>query len=268
LGQRGLAKAPADRHIVIQWYQHLCEQQRTGTKHEDGLFSIRPDGITSAYLLLAYDLYVLRHHGKLQEVVVRRLRHPDQFHGARYELFVAVTFIRAGFDIEYEDESDSSRKHPEFIATHRATGFIASVEAKMRHRDVAAAAAAEAGTLRAGVRRLLSNAAEKQTEHPLIAFVELNLPPEPADKPPTWIADVQGDTETVVRKHGGKSPFGLLIFTNRPHQYGLPGEPDPSRHAYALWPSDSPIPDDIANALGDAASLYGNVPNEFPAEGA
>ena len=59
----------------------------------------------------------------------------DQFQGVRYELFVAATCIRAGFDIAYEDETDKTKKHPEFVATHRLTGQKISVEAKRRHRQ-------------------------------------------------------------------------------------------------------------------------------------
>ena len=265
-GKKELEKPLAERHTILRWYNHLCEQQEGLMRDEDGLISIVLDGISSAYLLLAYDLYVLRHHGKLQEEVVRRLRHQDQFQGARYELFVAATFVRAGFDMDYEDETDSTKKHPEFVATHRPSSFVASVEAKMRHRDLAQVAAAGAGAVRAGVRRLLRNAAAKQTLHPLIVFVELNLPPENASQPPSWVPDVQGDVRDVVVEHGGRSPFGLVMFTNRPHQYGLPGDPDPSRHVYGLWPVASQVPEETVNVLGEASQQYGNVPNEFPSD--
>ena len=39
--------------------------------------------------------------------------------------------------------------------------------------------------------------------------------------------------------------------------------PDPSHHVYAMWPAASGLPDDIVEALGDAASQYGNVPSRF-----
>src|SRR5947199_10373148 len=40
--------------------------------------------------------------------------------------------VRAGFDLEFEDETDSSRTHCEFTATFPSTGKKFSVEAKMR----------------------------------------------------------------------------------------------------------------------------------------
>lgn len=67
-----------------------------------------------AYLLLSYDLYLIRHHGALQKIIIERLKWEDQFQGTRHEIFAAATCIRAGFEIAYEDETDRIKKHPEF----------------------------------------------------------------------------------------------------------------------------------------------------------
>ena len=203
-GKNEPEKPLAEPHTILQWYNHLCEQQKGLMRDKNGLYSIVPDGISSAYSLLAYDLYVLRQHGKLQGEVVRHLRHEDQFQGARYELFVAATFVRAGFDIDYidyEDETDRTKKHPEFVAKHQASGFVVSVEAKMRHRDVAQLAAAGAGAVRAGVKWSLRNAAAKQILHPLIVFVKLNLPPE------SYIMDIKFPKYNYFLGHAESSPF-------------------------------------------------------------
>ena len=91
------------------------------------------------------------------------------------------------------------------------------------------------------------------------------MPPEDAHKPPSWLPHVdQVVQEITIEK--GRSPFDLLVFTNRPHLYGKIGEPDPARHFYEKYPSTSTIPDAIAHAIGDAAAQYGNVPTDFPAE--
>jgi hypothetical protein len=63
-----------------------------------------------------------------------RLKTDDQFQWARYELAVAAIFIRSGFDIEWLDQRKGPGKRCEFIATHRLTGEVISVEAKSRHR--------------------------------------------------------------------------------------------------------------------------------------
>ena len=62
----------------------------------------------TAYLMVVYDLYVLRDNDKLQDDVVRRLRDRVQFEGARYQLYVAATFVRAGCAFTFDDESDGN----------------------------------------------------------------------------------------------------------------------------------------------------------------
>jgi hypothetical protein len=51
-------------------------------------------------------------------------------------MFVAASLLRAGFDIAFEDESDSRTSHCEFTATSKRTGRSFSVEAKSRHRKL------------------------------------------------------------------------------------------------------------------------------------
>jgi hypothetical protein len=91
---------------------------------EHGRYAIPRDGIVMAYLTLAYDLYVVRQNIRFQEVILDRLRRRIDFVGVRCELLVAATFARAGFHVDPEDESDSKVRHPEFIATHKATKFV------------------------------------------------------------------------------------------------------------------------------------------------
>ncbi len=135
-GNAELARPLADRHAVMQWYDAMCRLQAK-TKPQagpDGVFCVAPSGAMRAYMLLAYDLYILQHHGLLEARLLHRLQHKDQYQGARHELFAAATCVRAGFDIEYEDESDGSSKHTEFTAKHRQTGVRICVEAKSKHR--------------------------------------------------------------------------------------------------------------------------------------
>ncbi len=111
---------------------------------------------------------------------MRRLQHKDQFQGARHEAFVAATCIRAGYDIDYEDESDGTTRHVEFTATHRATGQKVSVEAKSRHRPgVLGREGTSVGSelVDAGIQRLIADALRKPASEPLVIFLDLNLPP-------------------------------------------------------------------------------------------
>ena len=256
------AKKGYERHPILQWYDRWVEASKTAQREDGGIVSGIPDGLMTALMLLAYDLYILRDHAKLQEEVVQRLRIRDQFQGARYELFVAATFVRAGFEFAYEDESDTKRKHAEFIATHKESGLVVAVEAKARHRVVKVPF--DVASIRPGVKQLLVSAAEKDPAHPLIVFLELSLPPEPVHQPPSWVPHVNAVVLDIAQDNHGQSPFGAVFFTNRPHIYGQPDEPDPAKHYYAVWPDGSPVPEAIIDALGEAAKQYGNVPSRFP----
>jgi hypothetical protein len=112
-GRAELAKPESDRHQIFQWFTHVCNCQKEQTPGPDGIYQMKADGITFSYIAFAYDLYVLRHNQKLQERMIHRLKHSEQFQGARYELTVAATLVRAGFDLDFEDESDGKCKHPE-----------------------------------------------------------------------------------------------------------------------------------------------------------
>ena len=147
------------------------------------------------------------------------------------------------------------------VARHQESGFEMSIEAKARQRHMRGTF--DMAAIRPGVRDLLLNAAGKGATHPLVVFVELNLPPEDPTKEPSWVPHVDQVVQEITKERGN-SPFDLIIFTNRPHLYGEAGEPDPPSHGLQKYPSTSSIPEALANALGDAATQYGNVPTDFP----
>lgn len=256
-------KPADDRHTVVKWYDHLYSGRVPG---KDGMLSVVEDGIFKAFFCLAYDLYVLRDQAKLEKEVVRRLVRPERykFAGARHELFVAATFLRAGFDIEYEDERDPSRTHPEFVATHKETKFRLAVEAKARYRSETKSI----GRPKAGMRDLLVDAYGKRRDLPYAVFAELNLPPDDLDRqPPDWLAEVDQTVKQVVADLApGTTPFDVVYFTNTPYHYGLAGEPSPSR-VFANWipvkpPSQIPAP--LQDELVKAVQQFGNIPREYP----
>jgi hypothetical protein len=116
-----------------------------------------------------------------------------------------------GLQMDYDDESDGSKKHPELVATDPATGAQVAVEAKARQRmqkqpfDVA--------EIRPPIRDLLLNAISKATTLPLVVFVEVNLPPEDVELP-TWVPHVKQVADDIAAERGS-SPFGAVFFTNR-----------------------------------------------------
>lgn len=119
-GTTELRKREPERHPIALWYQALCRHQRKYMGGSGKVASIPYSGGTAAFMHLAYDLYSLDHNAELQERLLTRLRNPQGFPGARYETYVAAVFIRAGFDLVFENEQDGSTTHCEFTAA-RAT---------------------------------------------------------------------------------------------------------------------------------------------------
>jgi hypothetical protein len=230
---------------------------RNETPDERGRYLIPRDGVMSAYMTLAYDLYIVRQNISFQKRIVERLRQRDGFIGFRYELLIAATFVRAGFLVEPEDETDRSRRHPEFIATHKHTGFVVAVEAKARNRRPS-----DRNPARAGVDDLIADAATKAPkDKPFAVFVDVAMPPGQRDKPPSWVDEVDQTVKDVVNKHGGMpGPFDWVFFTNIPHRYGLTGEPDPPRDWLGWQPRATRMPPEIQEAIVTAIQQYGRIP--------
>lgn len=211
-GSVEIAKAPADRHPVITWYQMVCDYQRTFIHEPGKIHSAEMTGAVAAYMFLAYDLYSLDHNAELQTKLLARLRNHDNFEGARYEIFVAASLIRAGFELEFENEDDRTTSHCEFTATFTRTGRKFSVEAKHR-----------AGA-RPRMGHLLIGALQKRANHPRIVFVDVNMPDDgtEADGPPLMnsaIRKLRGFEHKTV--NGKALPPAYLIVTNTPYQHHL-----------------------------------------------
>lgn len=274
-GKAELAKPLEQRHIILQWYDRLCAIQRQygAARNEDGVYGFVPDGAAAAYLLLAYDLYVLRHDGTLQDAVVRRLKDPMQFQGARHELFVAATCIRAGFELRHEDESDSSRKHPEFLAKDPKTGVEIWVEAKSMHRSgvLGQALRKEQASTKSKAGRLLRDAAKKTTG-PLVAFVDVNLPGDPRpDFAATWRQDVLKSFDGLrTNLADGLDPINLAVFTNFPLHYGDEPATEKWKDVVAVFAGKPRYPvthSSLLDQLADAARLFGHLPQTLEEAG-
>jgi hypothetical protein len=226
----------------------------------------------AASINVAYDLFVLADNLKLQQEVVRRLKDSVQFQGARYELFVAACCIRAGYEINYEDESDRSSKHPEFIATHKRPGQVIAVEAKSRHRAGVLGHLGNTGdsqVVKAEVGKLLSKAIAKRPAHPFVIFIDLNLPPaSDREIPPQLQRELMETVDRIAKINGAPpDPFNLVVFTNHPHHYGDKESPDSAKFALSVF-SQNPLhhaTDNVSiGTIHKAALQYGTVPSLFP----
>jgi hypothetical protein len=213
-GNAELKKPLEERHPILQWYDSLCRlQQRTILKPGE-IYSVESTGATAAWYGLAYSLYLLAHNATLQTRLVARLKHPDQFRGAYYETLVAGWFILAGFELEVEDEGDSSDSHVEFIATSELTGKKFSVEAKARqqskdHLDVG---------------NQLFKALRKKAAHTRIVMIDVNVPHDDRRTQAEWLDEVNRAVkgrEPKLMIDGQPAPPAYVIVTNHPYQYDL-----------------------------------------------
>ena len=262
-------KNVSDRHTIVNWSYDTYEFKKRLMPDKNGIYCAIPTGPYSGLLHIAYDIYVLDHHLKLQTEMIRRLKIQDQFQGARYELYTAASCIRAGFNIKFEDEMNKSKKHPEFIATHKKTGQKIAIEAKSRHR---AGVLGQKGSIddskKVTMGNLLNKAFSKETDLPFVIFLDVNLPPPKNNLlvNSKWMVKVLESIPRVCSKEGKDGCFNLLIFTNIPHHYGDPQQRDPLNEiAWKL--SDCPnnklefpeVLSDLINAL----PLYKNIPNDI-----
>jgi hypothetical protein len=260
----------------MQWYDAFCQFQARQSYGPDGIASGDPDGPSLSYITLAYDLYLLGDHQQLRKRFVERLKRPEEFQGARYELYVAAVMIRAGFDLELENERDSSRPHGEYRATHRRSKEVFAVEAKSRHLPGVLGYPGERKPLESfklDIRGPLRKALAKKLGLPYIIFIDANMPPDFAEqKRDEWIADVHRAAEHVDHGWGDLgirvgSAFNFLVVTNIPHHYGVPGATVPEAVFYRLIPANPQMPLKDSSVLLDierSVDQSHTVPMEFP----
>jgi hypothetical protein len=266
-----------DSHPLAEWAE--AERRIRATISDDATEPVEvvPNGTLKAFITLAYDLYVVADNEQLLRRLVKRLREPRQFQGARYELAVTATLLRAGFDIAHEDERDSSRRHPEFIAKHRATGEEVAVEAKSKHRAGVLGfrdPKATAADLRLGIGALLRDAAGKVKDRPYIVFVDLNLPPGSAHE--ADIAEWKDEILELLQRVNVETVDGeertitnLLLLTNFPHHYSAGDAPAPDgviHHVRSVLPRNPMRSPELLDKIIAATRLYGNVPVHWPDE--
>lgn len=211
----------------MQWYHDVCDWQRKleHTRDENGIFGGVSTGSVKAYNSIAYDLYTLEHLSLLEPSMLRRLKHSDQFQGMRYELYVIATLLRAGFEVELEDERDGSRTHCELAATHKVSGRTFSVEAKARGRPGMLGKQGEGQApedIRANIYGLLQRALLKEADHDLIVFLDVNMPPDDQDLfEKEWFQECVHALRKLEENQSDTDPYppAFIILTNYPYHY-------------------------------------------------
>ncbi|EHL30001.1 YecA family protein [Legionella drancourtii] len=208
-------KPESDRHIIIKW---CTKGPFKVIDSRESLEVCQLSGNELAYLHLAYDLFVLINHNYLIDNLVKRLKVESSFNGARYELFVLATMIRAGFKLKPFDETLGLGRVTECQATHIQTGEIIQVEAKAR--DVKGVLGAKQGKRKnIDLYRKLRNAVEKEVDDPYIVFVDVNMPELDIYNDRDKIDKIRGEYKKLEEKFPEHLP-NIVCFTNIPFHYG------------------------------------------------
>lgn len=216
-GNAEIAKPYDERHPIMQWYHKMCLLRKQHQKHKGEVFNTPFTGAISAYNRLAYNLYLIAHNGKdIQTELIRRLKINDGFQGAYFEAQVAAWMIKAGFELEFEDEADKKTTHCEFTATHIATGEKYSVEAKSRQIDPNMKS-------RVRIKKNLQDALEKNADHKRLVFIDLNRPlhTEEAAKLAFDRAERIISQSENVEISGNLAAPAYVLITNMNDQYVL-----------------------------------------------
>lgn len=228
-GNAEIKKPLEDRHQIVQWYDAYCAYQKKHLKKPEGEIQGCPmNGLTGAYLGLAYNLYLLDHNAELQAYLIRRLKQKDSFYAAYYETYVAAWFILAGFELKIENEQDSTRTHAEFIATIDGRSY--SVEAKTRLP----------GKENLDVGNQLYKALRIEANYPRIVFIDMNVGAD-VDQEDFVIGATSAirNREQKLTINCNPAPPAYVFVTNQPYHLCLEDEQIPR----AYLPIGYKIPD-------------------------
>lgn len=257
-----LAKNYKDRHEIAKWFSRGVPNLETESTDIWG----KPNGKALALLHLAYDLFVLENVGELPDSIVDRLKKPQNFNGARYELFVFATMIRAGFDISYIDErSGLNGRVPECLAIHRETQTKIYIEAKTRNvKNVLGSKQGKFGKIR--LYDKLKDAINKDINGPYVIFIDVNLPHIKAKKGNKELEKVRTEYRKVEKYHKDSMP-NMVCVTNIPFHYGS-DDCSPNQNLIGLLIPHFPkhrlsFRDKLINSINSSLKKYGFLPKEF-----
>lgn len=264
-------QSDADCHVITQWirtrYEFLKQIEPFNLNVKDHVVS--SPGEVMALLSLAADWYCLQSEGQLPKALIKRLRNLDQFQGARYEITVAASLIRAGFKIDWIKEHPSA-KTCEFNATHKVTKETIAIEAKSRQRP---------GTLnrlgdiplfkeiKADIFGLYNDAiGHDPGDKPFGVFIDLNVPLQ-ANRSffsKDWVTDLLQRIRQKGKAVFGPKPPSFLAITNCSWHY--------DGKSPTKWPENLGIlPPDAKysfknpltiEALGYSLNMFGELPDE------
>jgi hypothetical protein len=218
------AKPFKERHPAIQWMQTYVEHSQRLRNEGNSDPKAEQIGSGGAWFRFAYDLFTIGDNAKLEERLKERLLNPRFFQAARHELRVAALCVVAGFDLQFEDEQDNSRRHPEFIATDKFSSIKIAVEVKSRHRR--GVQGFESGRdIKPGdhvdIRQPVTEAYKKDSTLPFYVFVDTNLPPVADDSVwERWMFEIDKTmSDLQAEGYADPCPANIVFFSNDPSHY-------------------------------------------------
>lgn len=218
------AKPFEQRHPAIQWMHAYVELSQRIDWENVGDTSVTQIGGAAAWFRFAYDIYTIRDNAQLTAALKKRLLSGKDFQGARHELWVAALCVAAGFTLTFEDETDNSRGHAEFIATDLFSTAIIAVEAKSRHRrgikGFSGGLQRDPGE-KVDVRGLVLEAFTKPSDFPLYVFVDVNLPPAKDEETlHRWLNEIDTTMNDLATEGmADPCPANAIFFQNDPSHY-------------------------------------------------
>lgn len=273
-------------HPFAVWYEELIALKNASAERAQGPHEYVVDGRRFAALALAYDLFILADCGKLSKSLLKRLRLPRAFQGARAETIAAATMARAGFVLEMEDESDNRTTHPEFVALDPFTNSSLAVEVKSIERldvlgspqgkPVPSAGDVNAQDVAKQVRSQLINALKKNLKKPFLVFVDLNLPLDVHSAVKHEILEevkrVRYNVDSGWTADGVLDKYLLnsVVVMNNGGFYDEAAKPDRiARHNTLTAPQSRclyPVPHLAIERMERAVQQHGTIPQSFELE--
>jgi hypothetical protein len=270
------------QNAIVKWRTATIEVLRRPGDANDGVSTGHTlTGPAKAYQCFGYDLYWLQLVHRLPESLIARLKDFRAFQGARYEVLVAAVFARAGFEIEWIDDTKAVGKHPEFIATHKRTGKKVGVETKSRQRS---GAMNFPGTFTPETHRKgdvwdLYNKAIQQApagEIPFLIFIDPNVPDSPEKGLPSysnipvdtfpWMKEIRDHLMEIWNAATEPTPESAVLITNLAYYYGDNDSPSPAGMA-SFFPSTKPrvsiLGDPMIADLIYCFQTYDTVPRQI-----
>lgn len=220
-----LLKPHDKQHQIVRWYELGNADARRLSTQVGEIFTGPMTGSQRAFLNLANHIYLIAHHAEPKNVdvllrtFINKLKsgRTDDFIGKLFETYAAAAFLKAGFQLAYEDESDGSESKVEFVATFPKTGKKFSVEVKSRNRaDTEDGVADEYKRLRVAIK--LNRALAKKAAHTRVVMIEVNVPDilsgEVLEGWPRAALNQIREAEKNLAPDGSEKPSAYVLVTN------------------------------------------------------